>query len=303
MPEFKIVKPSDTRWLAHERCVKVVKENYCAIVLALNNIYEETHEPEALGISKALSKKSTISAMFLLDYVLPQVAKLSKTLQTEKLDVTVISSLVEATLHSIDDALTPAANWVLALRDMEKSLEETILVKITVDDIKSFQDNVGIPFVSTLKANISSRFDSQDVVSAFSIFHPNKTPKLDSSEYSNYGKDSLSTLLHQYGLPRTALSLDGEEFQKQALITDEVYAEWTTFRHYVAKQPKEDMKSQLHDLLTNETLKPMFPNLRTMANVCMSLPVGTASVERSFSQMKMIKTRLRNRLSENIYSQ
>jgi len=72
MPEFKIVKPSDTRWLAHECCVKVVvKENYCAIVIALNNIYEETHEPEALGISKALSKKSTISAMFLLDYVLP----------------------------------------------------------------------------------------------------------------------------------------------------------------------------------------------------------------------------------------
>jgi len=30
--------------------------------------------------------------------------------------------------------------------------------------------------------------------------------------------------------------LDGEEFQKQALITDEIYAEWTTFRHYIAKQ-------------------------------------------------------------------
>jgi len=64
--------------------------------------------------------------MFLQDYVLPQVAKLSKTLQTEKLDVAVISSLVEATLYSTDDALTPATNWVLALRDKEKSLEETI---------------------------------------------------------------------------------------------------------------------------------------------------------------------------------
>jgi len=62
-----------------------------------------------------------------------------------------------------------------------------------------------------------------------------KIPKLDSS---NYGKDSLSILLHQYGLPRTALSLDGEEFHKQAQITDEVYAEWTTSRHYIAKQPK-----------------------------------------------------------------
>jgi len=59
MPEFKIVKPSDTQCLAHEDCVKVEKENYCAIVIALNNIYEETHEPEALGISKALSKKSS----------------------------------------------------------------------------------------------------------------------------------------------------------------------------------------------------------------------------------------------------
>jgi len=76
MSEFKIVKPSDTRWLAHECCVKVVKENYCAIIIALNNMYEETHGPVALGITKALSKKSTISAMFLLDYVLPQVAKL-----------------------------------------------------------------------------------------------------------------------------------------------------------------------------------------------------------------------------------
>jgi len=146
---------SDTRWLAHECCVKVVKENYCTIVITFNNIYKETHEPEALEISKALSKKSTISAMFLLDYVLPQVVKLSKTLQTENLGVTVISSLVEAPLHSIDDALSPTTNWVMALQDREKSSEETILVKITVDDIKSFQDNVGIPFVFTLKTNIS----------------------------------------------------------------------------------------------------------------------------------------------------
>jgi len=61
---------------------------------------------------------------------------------------------VEATLHSIDDALTPAANWMLALRDMEKSLEETISIKITVDNIKSLQDNVGIPFDSTLKKSL-----------------------------------------------------------------------------------------------------------------------------------------------------
>ena len=55
MPELKVIKPLDTSWLAHERCVKAVKENYIAIVITLNNIYEETHQPEVLGISKALS--------------------------------------------------------------------------------------------------------------------------------------------------------------------------------------------------------------------------------------------------------
>ena len=82
MPELKVIKPSDTRWLAHERCVKAVKENYIAIVVALNNIYEETHQPEALGISKALSSKSTVSAVYLLDYV---VAKLSRTFNLKSL--------------------------------------------------------------------------------------------------------------------------------------------------------------------------------------------------------------------------
>ena len=56
MPELKVIKSSDTRWLAHEQCVKAVKENYIAIVITLNNIYEETHQPEVLGISKALSQ-------------------------------------------------------------------------------------------------------------------------------------------------------------------------------------------------------------------------------------------------------
>ena len=110
LPELKIIKPSYTRWLAHERCVKAVKASYSAIVSALNNIYEQTHQPEALGISKAMCKPSTMCAMYLLDYVLPQVARLSRCLQAEKIDLTAIASLVDATLSTLDDATLPAAN-------------------------------------------------------------------------------------------------------------------------------------------------------------------------------------------------
>ena len=39
-----------------------------------------------------------------------------------------------------------------------------------------------------LKGNISSRFCSQDIVSAFSIFDPKKTPSVDTSEYNSIAK-------------------------------------------------------------------------------------------------------------------
>ena len=110
LPELKIIRPSDTHWLGHERYVKAVKASYNTIMLALNNIYETTHQPEALGISKALCKKSTVAANFLLDYTLPQVAKVSKTMQAENLDLTAIADLVDATLHVLDDVMLPTAN-------------------------------------------------------------------------------------------------------------------------------------------------------------------------------------------------
>ncbi len=58
LPELKIVKLSDTRWLTHERCIKAVKASYSSIVLAFENIYETSHEPGSLGLSKALSSHS-----------------------------------------------------------------------------------------------------------------------------------------------------------------------------------------------------------------------------------------------------
>ena len=55
--------------------------------------------------------------MYLLDYILPQVANLSHALQTKHLDLSLISSLVDATLNLLDDATLPSANCVLQLQD------------------------------------------------------------------------------------------------------------------------------------------------------------------------------------------
>ena len=51
---------------------------------------------------------------------------------------------------------------------------------------------------------------------------------------------------------------------------------------------------QLKELLTNDMLIALFPNLHKLATICLSIPISPASAERSFSDMKLIKNRLRN---------
>ena len=180
------MKLTDTRWLAHKHYVKAVKASYSSIVLARENIYETSHEPEALGLSKALSSHSTIAAMYLLDYILPQVAKLSHALQTKHLDLSLISSLVDATLNSLDDAILPSANLVLQLQDAREELKAATGIEVTHLDICSFQERVGKPFMRLIKDNISSWFRSslKDVLLlAFSIFDPKKVPSLSLMTY------------------------------------------------------------------------------------------------------------------------
>ena len=62
------------------------------------------------------------------------------------------------------------------------------------------------------------------------------------------------------------------------------------------------MKTQLKDLkdlACNDMLRTLFPNLSKLHRCNTSLnPVMTASVQRSFSQIKLIKTRLKSTLND-----
>ena len=62
------------------------------------------------------------------------------------------------------------------------------------------------------------------------------------------------------------------------------------------------MKAQLKELASNDMIKTLFPNLSKIGAICLSILVTTASVERSFSQMKLIKTRLRSSLNDKSLS-
>ncbi len=47
-----------------------------------------------------------------------------------------------------------------------------------------------------------------------------------------------------------------------------------------------------------DSYKAIFPQMFSLMNILLAIPVSTATVERSFSQMKLVKNRLRSRLSD-----
>ena len=263
LPELKIVKPSDTHWLAHEHCVQAVKASYSSIVL--KNIYETSHGPEALGLSKAPSSHSTIAAMYLLDYILPQVAKLSRALQTKHLVLSLICSLVAATLNSLDDAILPSANWVLQLQDAREGLKAATAIEGTHLDICSFQERVGKPFIRLIKDNISSQFRSSS-----NVFDPKKVSSLSTHEPPLYGNSSIQTLVGQFERNLPAKSLAGTEFEKAAIVSSDLSTEWKTYHQLLIKQPKDDISMQPKELLTNDMLIALFSNIHKLAtNPCL----------------------------------
>ena len=65
----------------------------------------------------------------------------------------------------------------------------------------------------------------------------------------------------------------------------------------------DDSQGVTSRLLIDSTLDAAFPSLATSASLHLVLPFITASVERSFSDMRQVKTRLRSRLGENTLDQ
>ena len=66
---------------------------------------------------------------------------------------------------------------------------------------------------------------------------------------------------------KLALTLNEEETVKTAVIFPEVHTEWLIFHTLLAKKPEDSIALQLKELITNEMLVTMFPNLKKIASI------------------------------------
>ena len=66
LPELKMFKPSDTRWLSHERCIRAIYRELPALIIALQQMYEVSGDAEAYGPSSLLSTYTGVASVVFL---------------------------------------------------------------------------------------------------------------------------------------------------------------------------------------------------------------------------------------------
>ena len=321
LPELKVVKPSDTRWLSHERCIRAILKELPALITTLHQFYEDAGDAEAYGLALALGSYSGVATIVLLSVVLDLLAKLNCSLQRKAADFSKLPTILKSITDEVEHLKDADAEWCTLVGDAVNKLEIDYEIALStstrgrnaanVSTINEFREAVAIPYINSLLSNINIRFSDTIVklLTSSSVFNPDLVPTQEES-LAEYGKEELQALVDFYG-EEAKVEFDGTTYISPPLVErEEVLAEWKVFKRAFSREIKEFMKKRKLtkppsfqvikvEMESSEAYADIFPAIFRLMDIILSLPVGTATVERSFSQMKLVKTRLRSRLSDN----
>lgn len=262
------------------------------------------------------------STIVLLSVVLDLLAKLNCFMQRKATDFSKLPIILESiTEEHLKDEKAEWCSLVESTVEMLSSEHDITLRSISTrgrsgvnaDTIAGFRASVAIPYVDVLLSNINGRFSDAVVklLASSSIFNPTLLPT-EETALLEYGKKELEVLVDFYGKEAT-VEFEGTIYTSPPLVDgEEVVAEWRLFKRAFSKEKRafieknplskpptlQDIKLEME---SSSAYTDIFPAMFMLMDLILSLPVGTArlSVERSFSQMKLVKTRLRNRITDS----
>ncbi len=160
-------------------------------------------------------------------------------------------------------------------------------------------------YTNSLSSSLDARFSGcLAVVGAFSLFDPSAIPrKSNEEEFLHYGKEMVATLGEHY-CPMEEPNMFGVS---PTLFKDKLQAEWAQLKYYMC-----DIKSQIplsmpptewflkQFLRRKPSLISLFPIMLMIGEIAFTLPLSSVWPDRGASQLKLIKTAHRSRLSNNM---
>ena len=298
----RLAKATWTRWLSLGKAIEGVHRDYIPLMLTLKHFEEQ--DAQASGLLGKMHNAKFIGVVTIMNHILPVLNRLSCTFQQGKVS---FAHILPALEKCIDD-LNKISQTEAPITEFQSDLSPNGRLRqaeLTLSDRnKQYLRNFLPKYVSSLKESINNRFPTLPLLSAFSIFNPAHVPERDDPGFSEYGNANGKLLAHQY----FDTDSDRKQFLDECQVLKYDLLKWKKeFPDEVRKPPggKDPTTTPtdwcLKKLLQLKDLAPFnLPLVAKVANAVVSLPVSNAWPERGASALKLLKTRLRSRMQNDL---
>lgn len=295
-----------TRWSSRLDALFSVKTNFIGILKCLTNIVliskKSNEKVKALALKNKIECFDFILMLEFQFKVMQNVNLLSKLMQSSDVDLENITIKLKKIRTDFTDMrhkqfdeivnnakmLAKAWNIDATLKNRRQKVAKQFFDELATDtafmtELQKFRITVYYASLDIIIAQLSNRFTSfENTVHLFMFLNP--------SNLSNITKDDLSKacdkLVNKYKNDLSS-ELEIEIIQFRSLFSDEI--------------KKLTSIWELCEFIFNKNclLCSSLPNFCTVLQLFITMPVTSASAERSFSRLKLIKTFLRNTIAES----
>ena len=202
-------KPSDTRWLSHECCVRAIYRELPALIVTLQQLYETSGDAEAYGIGALLVTYTGVASIVFLSEVLDILARINVSMQRKLLDLSRLPVLLKITTDQLEHLKDERSEWLGSVESEISLLKEKHDITLgthvsarsrwsSITTTAEYRTLVAIPHVDSL-LNIKSRFTDKAVkiVTAMSMFSSSLLPA--EASLPSYGSEKIKILAEFYG--------------------------------------------------------------------------------------------------------
>jgi hypothetical protein len=291
----KFQKFCATRWTSHEETLSCFICNLAVIIETLQILSEDSSSKTcstATSLLNTIHKFQFLACLIIVEYYLKFTKPLSMILQSPDCD------LIRATDDAKDlvDYLTNRRNnepLFVELFDKIKALGAEIGVEPNTPRLCGRQIHRSNAIVNTHAGSISAYYK-------MNLHHPFLDHLI--AELNSRLLSAVSRVQAHYLLPQRLPQLTDDKWKdikvtySSFINVDEIDAELERWR-YKYREMRDDTQQQLFQLTLEvciQITKDLYPNIHNIFLVLLTMPVSTASAERSFSCLKRLKSYLRS---------
>ena len=310
---LRLKQLGETRWSCRVYALVAIKRTYSALKTALEAIAADAtdakHIAAASGLLSHVDTFEFVLMMFLMIQVLEITHDLSQLLQRRGQDLGNAAARVAATISQLESLRSDDSNWAAIYSDAEKFAKDhnvavpdrTAIMKERTRDIRTwlpgsrFIDDhttaidwhrINVFYVITDKVltELRVRFNNANVnvLSLIRYFLP--------SMFSQFDPAMIIAFAQLYWQP---MDRTGTSMNQQQLL-DDLMREVKAFGIYIKSGVFDGLTSMESVLQAMIRDHPDLPVMQKLYRIAITLPVSSASAERSFSAMKRLLTRLRS---------